>query len=103
MGCRISFIAVCACSAGLAQTIVLSQRRTHGIRQRQQHHLACRRHFAGGQSALAWVAAINAANYLGQGNWQRPTTPVDDQNCGRTGPTGSKFGFGNGAFLTVQH
>src|SRR6516225_3933157 len=28
------------------------------------------------QSALAWVAAMNAANYLGHNNWLLPTTPL---------------------------
>jgi len=46
------------------------------------------------QTAAAWVAAMNAANYLGHGNWQIPTTPINDKTCGRTGPTGNSFGFG---------
>lgn len=46
------------------------------------------------QAAVAWVAAMNAANYLGHSDWQLPTTPLLDQNCGRTGPTGNNFGFG---------
>ena len=29
-------------------------------------------------AAAAWVAAMNAANYLGHGNWQLPTTPLFD-------------------------
>jgi len=45
-------------------------------------------------SAAAWVAAMNAANYLGHNNWQIPTTPLIDKNCGKTGPTGASFGFG---------
>jgi len=45
-------------------------------------------------SAVAWVQAMNAANYLGHSNWQLPTTPTNDSGCGRTGPTGSNFGFG---------
>jgi uncharacterized protein (TIGR03437 family) len=45
-------------------------------------------------SADAWVAAMNAANYLGYSNWQLPTTPVIDKNCGRTGPNGGSFGYG---------
>jgi uncharacterized protein (TIGR03437 family) len=45
-------------------------------------------------SAEAWVAAMNAANYLGHSNWQLPTTPAIDKNCGRTGPNGGSFGFG---------
>lgn len=46
------------------------------------------------QAAAAWVAAMNVTNYLGHSDWHLPTTPLDDKNCGRTGPTGNKFGFG---------
>jgi len=46
------------------------------------------------QSAAAWVAAMNAANYLGQSNWQLPTTPTTDPSCPKTGPNGNSFGFG---------
>ena len=46
------------------------------------------------QAAAAWVAGMNAANYLGHNNWQLPTTPLNDSHCGRTGPTGDNFGFG---------
>src|SRR5271165_3401223 len=45
-------------------------------------------------AAAAWVAAMNAANYLGHSDWQLPTTPVTDKNCGKVGPTGGSFGFG---------
>jgi len=45
-------------------------------------------------SAGAWVAAMNAANYLGHSNWQLPTTPPLDPGCGRKGPNGNSFGFG---------
>ena len=45
------------------------------------------------QAASAWVAAMNAANYLGHTNWQLPTTPLTDSNCGFTGPNGASFGF----------
>lgn len=45
-------------------------------------------------TGAAWVAAMNAANYLGHNNWQLPTTPLLDSNCGRTGPGGNSFGFG---------
>ncbi len=46
-------------------------------------------------SAAAWVAAMNAANYLGHNTWQIPTIPLLDSNCGRTGPGGNgNFGFG---------
>jgi uncharacterized protein (TIGR03437 family) len=36
----------------------------------------------------------DAANYLGHGNWQLPTTPLLDSTCGKTGPNGQNFGFG---------
>jgi hypothetical protein len=45
-------------------------------------------------AAVAWVQAMNAANYLGHSNWQLPTTPTNDSGCGKTGPTGNSFGFG---------
>jgi uncharacterized protein (TIGR03437 family) len=46
------------------------------------------------QAAVAWVAGMNGANYLGHNNWQLPTTPLIDSNCGKTGPNGASFGFG---------
>ena len=45
------------------------------------------------QAAAAWVAAMNAANYLGHTNWQLPTTPLTDSGCGFTGPQANSFGF----------
>ena len=45
------------------------------------------------QAAAAWVAAMNAANYLGHSNWQLPTTPSTDSSCPFTGPNGNSFGF----------
>jgi uncharacterized protein (TIGR03437 family) len=45
-------------------------------------------------AAAAWVAAMNAANYLGHSNWQLPTTPLVDNTCPKTGPNGASFGFG---------
>lgn len=47
----------------------------------------------GYQSAAAWLQAMNAANYPGHTNWQLPTTPTDDKDCTKTGPTGGNFGF----------
>ena len=44
------------------------------------------------QAATAWVNAMNAANYLGHGDWQLPTTPSPDASCPMTGP-GAIFGF----------
>ena len=46
----------------------------------------------GYRAAQAWVAAMNAANYLGHTNWQLPTTPKND-SCPFTGPQGNSFGF----------
>jgi uncharacterized protein (TIGR03437 family) len=45
-------------------------------------------------AAAAWVAAMNAANYLGRSDWQLPTTPTVDKTCPKVGPTGDSFGFG---------
>jgi len=46
------------------------------------------------QAAAAWVAAMNAANYLGHHYWQVPTTPnSDNTGCSFTGANGSSFGF----------
>ena len=45
-------------------------------------------------SAAAWVAAMNAANYLGHSDWLLPTTPPLDSGCGKKGPNGNSFGFG---------
>ncbi len=45
-------------------------------------------------AAVAWVAGMNAANYLGHADWLLPTSPVTDNNCGRVGPNGNSFGFG---------
>jgi len=42
--------------------------------------------------ATAWVAAMNAANYLGHSDWQLPTTPLMDQFCGAVGPQKNSFG-----------
>jgi len=46
------------------------------------------------QAATAWVAAMNAANYLGHSNWEVPTTPlIDNTGCSFTGTNGNSFGF----------
>ena len=45
------------------------------------------------QAAVAWVAAMNAANYLGHNNWQIPTNPLVDNSCPLVGPNGGSFGF----------
>jgi hypothetical protein len=44
-------------------------------------------------AAVAWVQAMNAANYLGHSNWQLPTTPSTDPTCPKTGSNGNSFGF----------
>jgi len=46
------------------------------------------------QSAAAWVAAMNAAQYLGHTNWQLPTSPPLDSTCPKIGTNGTSFGFG---------
>lgn len=45
-------------------------------------------------TALAFVTAMNAANYLGHTNWQLPATPPVDPTCGAVGPNGGSFGKG---------
>jgi uncharacterized protein (TIGR03437 family) len=45
-------------------------------------------------AAVAWVSAMNGANYLGHNNWQLPTTPMTDSGCTKTGPNGSSFAYG---------
>ncbi|HLW76356.1 MAG TPA: hypothetical protein VKS01_05210 [Bryobacteraceae bacterium] len=45
-------------------------------------------------SAAAWVAAMNAASYLGNSDWQVPTTPITDRGCTKVGPNGGSFGYG---------
>lgn len=54
----------------------------------------------GNGEALAWVAAMNSANYLGYDSWHLPDTIVDDTSCSDmsqrgyfgTGCTGSDMG-----------
>jgi hypothetical protein len=46
------------------------------------------------QAAVAWVAAMNAAQYLGHSNWQLPGFPDVDTTCSFTGPHGEPFGWG---------
>jgi len=47
-------------------------------------------------SAVAWVAGMNAANYLGHHHWQLPTAPSNDRGCSGTGPGpySENFAFG---------
>ena len=44
------------------------------------------------QTALKWVAAMNAARYLGHSDWTLPTTPAVDKGC--TSHKNNDFGFG---------
>ena len=46
------------------------------------------------QASSAWVAAMNAAKYLGQSNWQLPSTPIADPGCSFIGPQNNGFGWG---------
>ena len=46
------------------------------------------------QSAAAWVAAMNAAHYLGHSDWQIPTSPIVDTTCSFVGPQSNSFGWG---------
>lgn len=46
------------------------------------------------RSAVAWIAAMNVAHYLGHADWHLPTTPTTDPSCPKTGPHGNSFGFG---------
>jgi uncharacterized protein (TIGR03437 family) len=45
------------------------------------------------QAAAAWVAAMNASNYLGHSNWQLPTAPLVDNTCTFVGPQNNSFGW----------
>jgi uncharacterized protein (TIGR03437 family) len=45
------------------------------------------------QAAEAWVAAMNAANYLGHTNWQLPTQALADPGCTFSGSNNSLFGY----------
>jgi hypothetical protein len=47
-------------------------------------------------SALAWVAAMNAAGYLGHSDWQLPTAPHKDPGCSGTGPLPYRESFAFG-------
>jgi hypothetical protein len=45
-------------------------------------------------AAVAWVKALNKANYLGHHTWTLPATPKQDNTCAKNGPQGNGFGFG---------
>jgi hypothetical protein len=47
-------------------------------------------------SAVTWIAAMNAANYLGHSDWQMPTAPLTQPHCSGTGPGPYKEGFAFG-------
>lgn len=44
-------------------------------------------------TAQAWVAAMNAANYLGSNRWSLPATQMPDATCSQM-PKAAAFGFG---------
>jgi hypothetical protein len=44
------------------------------------------------QADWAFIAAMNAANYLGTNQWALPTTPLGDTNCSEK-PASSSFGY----------
>jgi hypothetical protein len=43
-------------------------------------------------TAQAWIAAMNAANYLGSNRWSLPTTQLPDPSCSQK-PASAAFGF----------
>ena len=47
-------------------------------------------------SAVAWIAAMNANNYLGHSDWQLPTAPLKDSDCSSKGPEPYREGFAFG-------
>jgi hypothetical protein len=48
-------------------------------------------------SAVAWVQAMNNANFLGHSNWQLPTAPLtSDEGCSNNGPGPFREGFAFG-------
>jgi hypothetical protein len=48
-------------------------------------------------SAVAWIQAMNAANFLGHSNWQLPTAPLtSDKGCSGNGPAPFREGFAFG-------
>jgi len=44
-------------------------------------------------TAQAWIAAMNAANYLGSNKWSLPATKLPDANCSQN-PKSAAFGYG---------
>jgi len=48
-------------------------------------------------SAVAWIQAMNNANFLGHSNWQLPTAPLtSDKGCSGNGPAPFREGFAFG-------
>jgi hypothetical protein len=43
-------------------------------------------------TAQKWIAAMNAANYLGSNHWSLPTTQLPDNNCSQN-PKSAAFGY----------
>lgn len=46
--------------------------------------------YTGADSALKWISAMNAADYLGFDNWRLPTTLQPDPSCSRQDGLGSR-------------
>jgi uncharacterized protein DUF1566 len=44
-------------------------------------------------TAQAWIAAMNAAHYLGSNRWSLPSTQLPDASCSQR-PASAAFGFG---------
>jgi hypothetical protein len=44
-------------------------------------------------TAQSWIAAMNAANYLGSNHWSLPTTQLPDAGCSQR-PESAAFGYG---------
>ena len=44
--------------------------------------------------ATQWIAALNAASYLGASDWRLPITTQPDASCGQQDAFGNGFGFG---------
>jgi len=45
------------------------------------------------ETAQAWIAAMNAANYLGSNRWSLPATQLPDDGCTQR-PKSAAFGYG---------
>ncbi len=45
------------------------------------------------ETAQSWIAAMNAANYLGTNRWRLPETQLPDEGCSQR-PKSAAFGYG---------